>query len=58
MRNDDIFTEYLLLYDNGENDLYHNRLTSILKFIKRYKIEKYVIKGFKNNQWIVIRDRT
>jgi hypothetical protein len=56
--NDDIFTEYVLLYDDGRSDLCHERLTSILKFIKNNKIDKYIIKGFKNNNWITIRDRS
>jgi hypothetical protein len=56
MKNDDIFTEYSLLYNDGE-DLFHYRLSSILKFIKNNKIDKYIIKGFKNNQWVIIRDR-
>jgi hypothetical protein len=57
MKNDDIFTEYVLLYNDGE-DLYHYRLSSILKFIKNHRIEKYILKGFKNNDWYIIRDRT
>jgi hypothetical protein len=58
MKNHDIFTEYVLLYDNCKSDLCHSRLISILKFIKNNKIEKYIIKGFKNNNWITIRDRS
>jgi hypothetical protein len=27
MKNDDIFTEYVLLYDDGRSDLCHERLT-------------------------------
>jgi hypothetical protein len=46
------------LYDDGRSDLCHERLTSILKFIKNNKIDKYIIKGFKNNNWITIRDRS
>jgi hypothetical protein len=44
MKNDDIlFTEYVLLYDDGRSDLCHERLTtSILKFIKNNKIDKYI----------------
>jgi hypothetical protein len=57
MKNDDIFTEYVLLYNDGE-DLYHYRLSSILKFIKNHRIEKYILKGFKNNDWHTIRDRS
>ena len=57
MKNDDIFTEYVLLYNDGE-DLYHYRLSSILKFIRNHRIEKYILKGFKNNDWYTIRDRS
>jgi hypothetical protein len=42
MKNDDIFTEYVFIYD-GRSDLCHERLTSILKFIKNNKIDKYIM---------------
>jgi hypothetical protein len=52
----DIYIEYLLEWDgkNGPDTLIHFKLTSILKFIRLHKIDKYIIKGYKNNEWVII----
>lgn len=51
-----VFIEYKLEYDGpeGPDTLLHDRLTSILKFVRNNNLRKYTISGFKNGQWEVM----
>lgn len=52
----DVFIEYKLEYDDlkGPDTLIHDRLTSILKFVKINRLSEYTISGFKNGEWQVM----
>ena len=52
----DVFIEYKLEYidSGGPDTLIHDRLTSILKFVKKHNLRKYTIFGFKNGEWQVM----
>lgn len=43
-RNVDVFSEYKLYYNDGE-EMYSDRLTVLLRYIKLYHINKYIIYG-------------
>lgn len=52
----DVFMEYCLEYidSDGPDTLFHDKLTYLLRYIKRHSLTNYTIKGYKNGKWLVI----
>jgi hypothetical protein len=52
----DVFTEYCLEYidSTGPDTLYHDKLTYLLKYIRRHSLKNYTIKAYKNDKWVII----
>jgi hypothetical protein len=52
----DVFMEYCLEYvdSDGPDTLYNDKLTYLLKYIRRHGLRSYTIKGFKNGEWQVM----
>jgi hypothetical protein len=52
----DVFMEYCLEYvdSDGPDTLYNDKLTYLLKYIKRHGLINYTIKGYKGGKWLTI----
>lgn len=52
----DLFMEYCLEYadSDGPDTLYNDKLTYLLKYVKRHNLINYTIKGYKGGEWLTI----
>jgi hypothetical protein len=53
----EVFIEFILEFEtiNGEEDvIIQNKLMPLLKYVRKFKVKKYRIMGFKSGKWELI----